>query len=461
MQIALNAAWRKQAVIAAAVLLSGTYVFVAGRLFVASVYGEKAELASLQRAARLDARNADFRNHMGRYYALVARDPAAAIEPYRAAVQLNPHSARYWFDLASAYQVLGDISNQTWALEHAIEVDPTTPDVAWEAANFYLVQGENEKALREFRVVLDNEPTLARAAIQFCWRIEPDVDALLRDVVPARSVAYAEFLHLLMSKEETAATEKVWAALIASSQPFDLHEAYDYIRYLFKHHEVEEARLVWEQAAPRFGLSSYLPTRNNLIVNGDFSLDVLNGGFDWQYEKQQSVGLTLDPSDFHSGSRSLLIAFDGPGVNDAGIRQFVAVQPNTTYEFSAFYKNGEMEGAGGPHIVIQDVYTQAVLYDSDELKEAGFWKSVGGEFTTGDDCKLLVLHIRRVPEGSPIRGKLWVDDFRLMAKQQKEASQARPFGRLRSFRAGFVMARGSPRTALQTELLPSSVENNS
>jgi hypothetical protein len=181
---------------------------------------------------------------------------------------------------------------------------------------------------------------------------------------------------------------------------------------------VDQARLVWQQAAPRFGLSSYVPTRNNLIVNGDFSLDVLNGGFDWQYQKQQSVNLTLDPSDFHGGHRSLLITFDGPGVTDAGIRQFIAVQPSTVYQFSAYYKNGEIEGAGGPHFTIQDVYTQAVLYDSDELKEAGFWKSASGEFTTGDECKLLVLHVRRLPEGSPIRGKLWVDDFRLVAKRQ-------------------------------------------
>jgi hypothetical protein len=27
-----------------------------------------------------------------------------------------------------------------------------------------------------------------------------------------------------------------------------------------------------------------------------------------------------------------------------------------------------------------------------------------------------VLHVRRIPEGSPIRGKLWVDDFRLAPK---------------------------------------------
>jgi tetratricopeptide (TPR) repeat protein len=417
MEMLLNSASRKRLVIGTATVLCLLYIFMAGRLFVASVFAERPEFPSLQRAARLDPGNAEYHNHLGRYDALVARDPAAAIQPYIAAVQLNPHSARYWFDLASAYQVLGDVSHQTQALEQAIAADPTTPDVAWEAANFYLVKGDNERALREFRVVLENDPDLANPAIQLCWRINPDVDSLLRDVVPARSAAYIAFLELLMAKQETAATAKVWAALMAGSQAFELRQVYEYFQYLINHKDVDQARLVWQQAVPRFGLSSYLPTRNNLIVNGDFSLDVLNGGFDWQYQKQGSVNLTLDPSDFHGGHRSLLITFDGPGVVDAGIRQFIAVQPSTLYQFSAFYKNGEIEGAGGPHFTIQDAYSQAVLYDSDELKEAGFWKSTTGEFTTGDECRLLVLHIRRLPEGSPIRGKLWVDDFHLVARQ--------------------------------------------
>ena len=420
MEIVLNSPSRKRLAIGAAVALCLIYLLLAGRLFVASVLADSPQLSNLERAARLDSTNADYRNHVGRYYALVARDPAAAIEPYRAAVQLDPHSARYWFDLASAYQVLGDVSNQTLALERAIEADPTTPDVAWEAANFFLVQGEDEKALREFHVVLESEPSMANLAIQFCWRINPDVDMLLRDVVPAQSPAYIAFLELLMTKQETAAAAKVWNKLIATSQvsqPFELRYVYAYLQYLLDHKDVDQARVVWQQAAPRFGLSSYLPTRNNLIVNGDFRLDVLNGGFDWKYEKQQSVTLTLDPSDFHSGHRSLLITFDGPGVTDAGIRQFIAVQPATTYQFSAYYKNGEIEGAGGPHFTIQDAYNQAILYDSDELKEAGFWKSATGEFTTPDDCRLLILHIRRLPEGSPVRGKLWVDDFRLVVKR--------------------------------------------
>jgi tetratricopeptide (TPR) repeat protein len=418
MQIPLTSAARKRLAIAAALAVSLLYIFIAGRLFLGSLFAEKAELSSLQRAATFDPWDAEYRNNLGRFYSLVARDPESAIAPFRAAVTLNPNSARYWFDLASTYQVLGDISNQSASLEHAIQADPTTPDVAWEAANFYLVQGEDEKALREFRVVLQNEPTLAEPAIQFCWRIHPDVDALLREVVPQRSEAYIAFLELLMRKEDTTGTAKVWAAMVSTPQPFELRYVYEYLQYLLNHKEVDQARQVWQQAAPRYALSAYVPSGRNLIVNGDFSLDVLNGAFDWQYDKQQSVALTLDPSDFHGGHRSLLITFDGPGVTDAGIRQFVAVEPNTAYEFSAYYKNGEIEGAGGPHFTLQDFYTKEVLYDSDELKEAGFWKSATGEFTTGPDTKLLVLHVRRLPEGSPIRGKLWVDDFRLVAKRQ-------------------------------------------
>ncbi len=441
MKIALNTPARKRTAAAIVILIAASYSLAVTREAVSVWLGSRVQLTSLRAAAWLDSGSADYRNHLGRYYDLVARDPATAIVHYKEAVQLNPHSARYWFDLASAYQVLGDRANQTAALEHAIRADSMTPDVAWEAANLYLVQGEDEKALREFRVVMANDPSLAATSIQFCWRINPDVDSLLRDVVPHAADAYIPFLTLLQTnadvllgkvshpsdgddialltqqmKLETTGTFKVWDALMQTDQPFEIRRVFDYVRFLIVHKEVDEAVLVWQQVATRFHLTSYLPSSNNLIVNSRFDLDVLNGGFDWQYQKQPAVTLTLDPVEHHAGRRSLLIGFDGAGIRDAGMYQLVAVRPNTTYDFTGYYKNGEFDGAGGPHITIQDMYTQAVLYESDELKDADFWKSADGEFTTGPDCKLVVLHIRRLPEGSPIRGKLWVDDFRLVRK---------------------------------------------
>ena len=176
MKIPFSTRSRRRVIAAIAGTFALAYMALATSRFAASWFGGRAESASLRRAVWLDPGNAEYRYHLGRYYDLIARDPALAVENYNAAVLLNPHSARYWFDLASAYQVLGDLPNQTAALEHAIQADATTPDVAWEAANLYLVRGENEKALHEFGVVIANDPYLVESALQFCWRIEPDVD---------------------------------------------------------------------------------------------------------------------------------------------------------------------------------------------------------------------------------------------------------------------------------------------
>lgn len=442
MKIALHSPSRKRLLVTVAGVCALAYLCLTGREFVASWFGSRPNLTSLKRAAWLDPGSADYRNHVGRYYDLVARDPLTAIEHFKAAVQLNPHSARYWFDLASAYQVLGDTANQSQALEHAIQADSMTPDVAWEAANLYMVQGENQKALREFRVVLANDTSLASSAIQFCWRISPNVDLLLRDAVPPTSDAYIAFLTLIENvtgaqlrkvvtpdedtdvasllaqiKQQTTDSIKIWDALMQTHQPFEARYANEYFDFLVQGKQVDRAVEVWRQTADMFGHASYLPSSGNLVVNGRFGLPVLNAGLDWQYRKQGGVNVTLDPGEPYSGQPSLLINFDGPGIKDAGIGQYVPVEPNTTYTFSAHFKNkGDIEGAGGPHFTVQDMYGPVVYFESDELRDAGSWTPVNGEFTTASDCKMVAVHMRRLPEGSPIRGKLWVDDFHLARK---------------------------------------------
>ena len=124
----------------------------------------------------------------------------------------------------------------------------------------------------------------------------------------------------------------------------------------------------------------------------------------------------------HGGHRSLAISFDGPGVVDAGVFQVITVKPNTTYQFSGHYRNGEMEGAGGLHFSLEDLYSSQSYFLSDELKFGSVWKSVSAEFTTGPETKVLVLRVQRLPAGSPLRGKIWIDDFRLVEKPVAEGS---------------------------------------
>jgi Tfp pilus assembly protein PilF len=417
MRIPLQSPIRRVLLFGSSLLLTLTYIGFAATQYLATYFSERPDLVDLQRAVELAPGNAEYDYRLGRYLSLVAMSPAEAAQRYQSAVSLDPHRARYWFGLATAYQILGESGNQMNALERAIQSDPRTPEVAWQAANLYLVQGETAKAMHEFRVVLENDPYLTGAALQLCWRANPDSDALLRDVLPPMPNVYSSFLNFLISKKQSAAAAKVWTRLVQLRQPVEAQNVFDYVRYLIQEREVAQARETWRQATAICDLSSYQPSPASLVVNGDFSLPILNGGFDWQYEKPAGVSFALDPTESHLGIHSLLISFSGEATDDVGLRQLVPVEPNTRYDFSAYFKAPHMDGAGGAKFFIQDPYSGNALFMSDDLKNADVWKQVSGTFASGPDTKLLVVRLQRVPAGSPIRGNLWIDGVRLVAAQ--------------------------------------------
>jgi tetratricopeptide (TPR) repeat protein len=400
--------------VAATVILSlaASYVTLSVTRYFAAHFSDDPDPARLRRATWLDPGNAEYKYRLGRYELLARQSPQSALPWLNSATAMNPRSARYWIDLAIAQQSLGDTDSEKQSLQHALDVDPRTPEIAWQAANLYLAQGSPENAMQEFHTVLENAPPLTSLAIHTCWKIRPDIDYLLDHVVPPN--VYVSFLGFLISKNETEAAEKVWERLFSLQQAVERQDLFAYLRYLIAHQQVSQAALVWQQAANLSGLAAYQPSSANLLVNGDFSLEILNGGFDWLHQTTPGVGLALDPSETHSGSRSLRITLDGPGIGDVGIRQLVPVEPNTHYEFSAFYKAQEMDGAGGLEFAIQDLYRETPFFMSDNLGEADFWKKAGGSFTTGPDTHAIVLRIARVPAGSPIRGKLWIDGLQLV-----------------------------------------------
>lgn len=398
---------------ASLIVFAGTYLLLTGAEFAANFFASRQDLRNLERAVRLAPGSADYRDRVGRYHTFVEPDPKAALENFEAAVRFNPHEANYWLDVASARHVAGDSQGQREAIENALRAEPTAPRVAWEAANFFLIDGDATRALRELRVVIANDPTLAATALQYCWRVQPDVEGLLRDAIPARPESLISFLELLMSKQETDGTLKVWDRLIAQREKFETRYLFEYTRYLVAVRRPDAARSAWEEASGVLGLAGYLPIEDNLVINPDFSLDILNGGFDWTYVTRNGIRLTLDPSDFRQGHRSLSITFEGPGVQDAGIQQLIPVRGGSAYDFSAYYKSTSFEGAGGPQIVLRDAYSGTPLYISDPLTDADFWKEVHSHITTPDTTTLLTLRIERIPPGSPLRGKLWLSSLNL------------------------------------------------
>ena len=393
------------------IVVAVAYSTVATCHLLADHLARSSEEGALQRAIQLDPGSAEHRYALG-IHQLREQSPLNAVSWLQSAALLNPHSAKIWVDLAAAEQLVGDSAGEIAALNHALAVDPRSPQVAWQAASLLLAQGLIQDAMKQFHTVLENDPTLISPALTTAWKIHPDVYSLLDGVVPP--AAHPAFLQFLISKNETAAAAKVWDKMFAQEQPVDRADLLGYERYLFTHQEVSQAARVWQQAAKLSDLAAYQPSPENLLVNGDFSLQILNGGFDWVHQPVNGVAVALDPRETHSGSRSLRITLDGEGFADAGISQSIAVEPNTRYEFSAFYKAKDMDGAGDMQFAVYDGSRSTPLLMSGGLRNADFWKSASGSFVTPTDTQVVRLQLVRVPAGRPIRGKLWIDGLRLV-----------------------------------------------
>jgi hypothetical protein len=391
------------------------YLPLALRAYLAAHLAASLALPNIQKAIRLEPTNAEYRDLLGRHLALSGATLDEAISVYRTAVRLNPYDARYWLDLAGAYQFAGRTNEQADSVEHAVQADPTTPHVAWEAANFFLVQGDRKKALRYFRVVLANDPEEVDSALQLCWRATADATEILDQALPPRADLYLSLLSLLVSKQEVVATESVWNRLIGLQQTFSPKSAFPYFRLLIDKREVEAAKTSWQQLSTvDTSLQPYLPSRDNIVVNGGFEEDLLNGGFDWWYWPSLHATLAIDTSEFHSGTRSLSVTFDGQNAPDAGILQFIPAKPSTSYEFSAQSRTEDIDTASGPRFAIADAYTNSSYVLTDDTLGTTPWRLQQARFQTGPNTNLLLLKIVRDPASPLIRGKLWIDDVKLV-----------------------------------------------
>jgi tetratricopeptide (TPR) repeat protein len=396
-------------------LVIGLYLPFAGRAYLAAHVAAKPELPNIQRAARLEPSNAEYRALLGRNLALSGETLDEAISDYRTAVHLNPYEARYWLDLASAYQVAGKIGEQAQSVERAVEADPTTPHVAWEAANFFLIQGNLGKALPYFRTVLANDPLAVNYALQLSWRATGDANQMFDQVLPRNADLYLSFLHLLVSRQELAPAENAWDHLIRLQQSFPPKLAFPYFQLLIVKQEVAAAKNAWQQLAQLDQeIQPYLPSRENLIVNGGFEENLMNGGFDWRYESSSHVALAIDTDQFFGGTRSLSVTFDGWNAPQAGIAQFIPVKPDTNYEFSAESRTQDIDSASGPRFAVADPYTNTSYVLTDDLLGTNPWHKQQARFHTGPSTNLLLVKIIRQPAAPLIRGKLWIDDVRLV-----------------------------------------------
>ena len=72
--------------------------------------------------------------------------------------------------------------------------------------------------------------------------------------------------------------------------------------------------------------------------------------------------------------------------------------------------------ASGPRFAIADAYNNASYVLTDDSMGTNPWRLQEARFRNGPNTQLVLLKITRDPAGPLIRGKLWIDDLKLVEK---------------------------------------------
>lgn len=402
-------------------LLAACFV-LAARGAVANLLAAQESADAFARAARWDRADPEFFSRYARKLAGQSRDADLneIARAYAQATRLGPRRAENWAGLGQALDLAGDDSGAMRAYQRALQLFPRSPDINWEFANSLLRLGDTAAAIAPWRTAIEGDPALRVGAFDLAWRAGISRDEILA-ALPAREDILSAYLDYLDASGRIDAADGAWKRMLALPRQVNFDSACRYFDALLYAHRVDELQPVW--AALRSPEPAGIgPPRNaaNRIANGGFEEPMVNGGFGWRFTNIEGADVSLDTEIVHSGSRSLLVHFDGKhNLEFAHVVQYVMVEPDTRYRFVAYARSEGITTDSGPRITVYDAYDRTALAVATEgVIATTSWQEQNLEFRTGPRTKLLVVQVTRPTSrklDNQIAGSLWLDDLSLTA----------------------------------------------
>lgn len=424
-EIALQPRWRSWVFFLVAGLGA---VFVGGealRTGFVTMLGESAEAGKLRRALALDPANPELHHRLGMVLcdSLAEADRAEGVKHLRSAIQLNPHAARYWSDLAWVCEMAGDTACAAQGVEQAVRLSPMTPQLHWVAANTFLRAGQTDAALAEFRRLLELDPRYGPAAFHVCLGTLGDPHLILQRVLPPGKDPHLKlaYLNFLSTDEFADIAHQVWAQTVETGTPFPLPLATPYIERLLELGRIEEAQGAWRDLE-KLGVVSkpVAGEEGNLVFNGDFEQTPLDAGLDWRHGVDPYIALDFSDEAAHTGRRCLRIDFTVSRNEEyMPLYQLVPVVSNQAYRLTAYVRSQDITSDSGPRLQVLDkAHPRGPKVVSETTVGTTPWHPISLEFCSGPDTKLVQLSVMRVRGRTfptEITGSFWLDTVVLKA----------------------------------------------
>lgn len=412
-------------------------LLVIGSLLVAlwvSFFGVRAGIAGLaadgkssndQRwAVRLEPSNAEFWYRLGHYqqFNLEQPDAVAAVVSYQKAIALNPGYTEAWLDLGAAYELDGNKDAAQNAFLRAKKSYPASADVAWRYGNFLLREGTLPEAFAELRVALQADPKRAGAVFSRAYRADPDIDAILNDLLPPIPQVYVDAIAEAVDSQQLAVAQTIWMRLIRLRPRLQLWQFSNLVGVLQARHDYEAARRIWDQGTSTMNLPPLVQPQDSVLWDPSFESGLSNASFAWFFHSLvEGVHAELDTAEKLSGKQSLRLTFDGkhnPGSDLACAPG--PVIPGTKYLFSGWVKTKNLTGDQGIRFHLKPIGNIQIPAESTaDIHGTTAWTSIEQDWTAGPGVRLVEVCVSREPSTNPdihISGDAWVDDVTLVPK---------------------------------------------
>jgi len=391
--------------------------FWVGKAYFANVVSHRVTADDLRLATRLDPNDSEYHLELGRIYqySLTDIDTSQAIAELRLAAEKSPFDAQPWLDLGAAQEIAGRVDDAEASLRRADYLAPRLPGFQWAIANFFLLHGDVNEALRHFRIVLAGTNQYDGMIFSTAWKAVGNGDEILAKLIPDNARPEVSYMYYLAGQNKPAEAQKVWQRLVAGHEGFSARIVGPYIDSLLNFHMPDDAYNDWIDLQKR-GLVAPPSEPGNLNYDGDFENDITNFGFGWRFFPPPGLYIGLDSTTFHSGGRSVLIRF--PGKENYLFRNVcedVKVSPRETYRARGFMRTEGITTNSGPRLEAYDPYDLKRLdaFSDQLLGTNAAWTLLSITFTTKPETRLVNLCVTRFPSDkldNLIKGKVWVDD---------------------------------------------------
>jgi tetratricopeptide (TPR) repeat protein len=361
-----------------------------------------------------DADDPRLQNQLGQVYKDI--DPAESLRHLRRATQLSPDSRLYWSDLESACESMADTECIDQAGERLLKLCPLVPSYHWLAAQSALRSNQLDRALAEFRRLLELDPTYAAAtwsSLQTVQKPDPIFQKVLADSADVQlKVGYVDFLS---DQGDNDDAYRIWKLAVANPRPFPFSSAAPYLERLIGLGRIEEAVNVW-QDLERLGIVKKYEAdeKDNLIFNGDFEQSPLNAGFDWRAGPATYLAVDFSAPGAYHGAHCLRVDFT-VSRNDEyePAYQIVPVLPHHAYMLEAYVRSEDITSDTGPCLRVSD--TQPAGFPdaiSDTTVGTTPWHPLRLSFSTGPQTRAVRLSFWRPRSRvfpTEISGTSWLD----------------------------------------------------